>query len=101
MVIGMTGNVEKEAGQGRGVLEKGYIVTAGEMREYDRNTIQHFGMPSMVLMERAALAVAEEIEKGLCQECRCLLWQGAGIMEGMVLRQDVFCGSMGMRWTFA
>ena len=44
MVIGMTGNVEKEAGQGRGVLEKGYIVTAGEMREYDRNTIQHFGM---------------------------------------------------------
>lgn len=93
MVIGMTGNVEKEAGQGRGVLEKGYIVTAGEMREYDRNTIQHFGMPSMVLMERAALAVAEEIEKRSVPGMQVLIVAGCGnnggdgIAAGRILRQ--------------
>jgi len=43
-------------------MEKEYLVFAGEMKEYDKNTIEYFGMPSMVLMERAALAAAEEIE---------------------------------------
>ena len=33
----------------------GYLVTASEMREYDRNTIERIGIPGMVLMERAAL----------------------------------------------
>ncbi len=42
--------------------QKEYLVTSEEMRTYDRNTIEYFGVPSMVLMERAALAVAEEIE---------------------------------------
>lgn len=38
-----------------------YIVTAEEMRTYDNNTIRHFGVPSPVLMERAALCVCERI----------------------------------------
>ena len=36
-----------------------YLVTAAEMREYDRNTIEKTGIPACVLMERAALAAAE------------------------------------------
>lgn len=39
-----------------------YIVTAEEMKEYDRNTMEHIGIPGMVLMERAAWSVKEEIE---------------------------------------
>lgn len=37
------------------------IVTAEEMRHYDSYTIKTIGIPSLVLMERAALAVRDEI----------------------------------------
>ncbi len=40
-----------------------YLVSASEMKAADSATIQHFGMPSNVLMERAALACAEVIRK--------------------------------------
>lgn len=36
-----------------------YLVTAKEMRAYDTYTIEHIGLPALVLMERAALAVAQ------------------------------------------
>lgn len=39
-----------------------YTVTGRQMKTIDRETIQAVGIPSMVLMERAALAVAEAIE---------------------------------------
>jgi NAD(P)H-hydrate epimerase len=39
------------------------VVTAQEMREIDRVTIQEFGIPSLVLMERAGLAVAARIRE--------------------------------------
>lgn len=39
------------------------LVTGGQMREIDKNAIENVGIPSMVLMERAALSVAEEIER--------------------------------------
>ncbi len=38
-----------------------YIVDAEEMRRADENTIQYFGMPQLVLMERAALAARDAI----------------------------------------
>lgn len=41
------------------------LVNSREMKECDTNTIQYFQVPSMVLMERAALGVVEEIER--CQ----------------------------------
>jgi NAD(P)H-hydrate epimerase len=44
---------------------KQYLVTAEEMRRYDSYTIHHIGIPSMVLIERAALVVLEEIESRL------------------------------------
>lgn len=37
------------------------VLTALQMKEYDRNTIDYVGIPSMVLMERAALSVYDEI----------------------------------------
>lgn len=38
------------------------ILTSNQMKELDRYTIEEIGIPSMVLMERAALAVFEEIK---------------------------------------
>ena len=34
-----------------------YLVNSQEMKQCDKNTIAYYGMPSMVLMERAALSV--------------------------------------------
>ena len=40
-----------------------YIVDAKQMREIDRRTIEEIGIPALVLMERAAEAVAAQAEK--------------------------------------
>ena len=39
-------------------MKKEYLVSAGEMKQLDNNTINITGIPSLVLMERAAFAVA-------------------------------------------
>lgn len=39
-----------------------YTVTGAQMKQIDQNTIEEIGIPSVVLMERAALAVAEAVE---------------------------------------
>jgi NAD(P)H-hydrate epimerase len=39
------------------------LVSAAEMKELDRNTIEHHGVPSMVLMERAALASVDTLHE--------------------------------------
>ncbi len=38
-----------------------YVVTASEMKRCDANTTERYHMPSLLLMERAALATVEEI----------------------------------------
>lgn len=38
-----------------------YLVSAAEMKRYDRNTIEKIGIPQCVLMERAALAAMEQV----------------------------------------
>lgn len=40
-----------------------YLVNSREMKTCDTNTIEHFKVPSMVLMERAALSVIEVIQE--------------------------------------
>lgn len=40
-----------------------YLVNSHEMRQYDNNTSEVLGVPSLLLMEQAALAACEEIEK--------------------------------------
>ncbi|MBS1233381.1 MAG: hypothetical protein H6R42_1035, partial [Nitrospirae bacterium] len=39
------------------------VVTAKEMKEIDSKTIREFGLSSIVLMERAGLAVSESIKE--------------------------------------
>lgn len=41
------------------------LVDSKQMKQCDTNTIEHFGISSLVLMERAAMGVVEEIEKCL------------------------------------
>jgi hydroxyethylthiazole kinase-like uncharacterized protein yjeF len=40
-----------------------YVVSAQQMREIDRFTIEQIGIPSLVLMENAGVAVVREVEK--------------------------------------
>lgn len=40
-----------------------YLQHAAAMRELDRHTIEDLGVPSLVLMERAALAIADAVEE--------------------------------------
>lgn len=47
-----------------------YAVTGRQMKEVDQDTIQRIGIPSVVLMERAALAVADAAER-LARERPC------------------------------
>lgn len=57
------------------------LVDSRQMKECDNNTIEHFGVPSLVLMERAAMGVAEEIEKCLAnspEQREALLVCGTG-----------------------
>lgn len=42
-----------------------WIVNSEEMKACDRNTIRHFGVPSLVLMERAALHVVEQVQRAV------------------------------------
>lgn len=53
--------IPDEAGKG-GVMKR--ILTAAQMRQADHNTIETMGIPSLVLMERAALSCVEELENG-------------------------------------
>jgi NAD(P)H-hydrate epimerase len=53
------------------------VVTAAEMREIDRTTIEEYGIPSFVLMERAGLAVAAKV-KEVCAGRKVLVLCGSG-----------------------
>ena len=74
-----------------------YLVTAAEMKACDRYTTEGFGMPSLVLMERAALACAQELlsEKRLRGK-RTLIAAGCGnnggdgLAVGRLLMQEGF-----------
>lgn len=61
-------------------MRKEYLVTASEMKKYDNYTIEQIGIPSMVLMERAALAVVDAVEDSFCnlEEKRILVVCGGG-----------------------
>ena len=56
------------------------LVTGKQMKEIDGYAIRKVGIPSLVLMERAALAVADEIEKryGKLSGQRLLVFCGTG-----------------------
>ena len=63
--------------------EMKYIVSADEMKLYDRNTIEKIGIPAIVLMERAALSAFERIRERL-SSFGCKKGQGSVlVMAGM------------------
>ena len=58
---------------------KQYVVTASEMKRYDVNTIEKYHMPSLLLMERAALVTVEEMERARGDSpCKVLVMAGCG-----------------------
>ena len=80
-----------------------YAVTGKQMKAIDEDTINRIGIPSVVLMERAALAVAgaaETLMAGRYKKSRQGLRRSAerGTTERMGSRQDGFCGGEAMRY---
>ena len=66
------------------------LIDSKQMKQCDKNTIEHFGVPSLVLMERAALAVTEEIE--ICFR-ECIKAEGAQNDRGMEGKKAlIVCG---------
>lgn len=55
-----------------------YVVDSQQMKSIDNYTIQEIGIPSLVLMERAALAVVEQIEKRVDKKDSILCLCGTG-----------------------
>ena len=55
-----------------------YLVDAKKMKQCDQAAIEELGIPSLVLMERAALAVTEEILKARPQPAPVLVVCGSG-----------------------
>jgi len=58
-------------------------VTSDEMRRYDRNTSERFGVKPEILMERASICVADEVEKyiasrGKDRKYTALVFAGVG-----------------------
>lgn len=70
-----------------------YLVTAAEMKRYDRNTSGHFKVPSIVLMERAALACLQVITDRQAQLEKAL--EGSGMMPGRRVLVAAGCGNNG------
>lgn len=68
--------MDREKGRGIGVK---YLVTQAEMKQYDNNTIKRLKMPSIVLMERAALVTVRQLGKELGRGAyRVLVVSGCG-----------------------
>lgn len=55
-----------------------YLLTAQEMRNFDQYTIEHVGLPGVVLMENAGRAVAEEIQEAYPNPGRAVVLAGSG-----------------------
>ena len=55
-----------------------YLATSKEMKQIDWFTMNQIGIPSMVLMERAALRAVEELERDLKERDKILIICGTG-----------------------
>ena len=67
------------------------VVTAAEMREIDRVTIEEMGLPALVLMERAGAAVAAKAEELLSgKKVLVLCGSGSNGGDGLVAARHLF-----------
>ena len=71
-----------------------YITDVREAKEIDRMTIQEIGIPSMVLMEKAALAVAGCVKSNAAMCWQSAVWEIMAVM-GLLLQEC--CGRMDIR----
>ena len=55
-----------------------FLVNSREMRQYDKNTTEFFKVPSLILMEQAAIAACEEIVKSADKKESILIVCGNG-----------------------
>lgn len=64
-----------------------YVLNAIEMKKVDNDTIEEIGIPSMVLMERAALSVAQEVAKHIvsAQPVLCICGCGNNGADGLAV----------------
>lgn len=71
-----------------------YLTTAEEMKYCDTQTIEYFQVPSLVLMERAACGVAQEVFKSMGGHGKILVLSGTGnnggdaVAAGRILYED-------------
>ncbi len=67
------------------------VVTAEEMRAIDRKTIEQYGIPGAVLMERAGLSVSQKIRE-LFEKRKIVVLAGSGNNggDGIVAARDLF-----------
>ncbi|MCM1126786.1 MAG: NAD(P)H-hydrate dehydratase [Lachnospiraceae bacterium] len=77
-----------------------YAVTAAEMKQYDRETILRVGIPSLVLMERAALETVRILCKERGRIHRALILAGTGNNGGDGLAVGRILASKGIKVTF-
>lgn len=55
-----------------------YVVNSAQMKSCDQGIIKHYQVPSLVLMERAALAVVEEMKARIPSDASVLIVCGSG-----------------------
>ncbi len=77
-----------------------YVLKADEMKMCDQNTIKRVGLPSMALMERAALAVCEEIAATEQKMDKALVVAGVGNNGGDGLAAGRLLALQGVQVTF-
>jgi len=68
------------------------VVTASEMRNIDKISIEEIGIPSLVLMERAGLSVIKRIKERFPQDKSIVIVAGGGNNggDGLVIARNLF-----------
>lgn len=77
-----------------------YIVSPEEMKQSDTNTIEYYGIPSAVLMERAALQIAAYIKEQWGKAAEILVVAGTGNNGGDGLAAGRILALLGFKVTF-
>ncbi|MDE7286932.1 MAG: bifunctional ADP-dependent NAD(P)H-hydrate dehydratase/NAD(P)H-hydrate epimerase, partial [Lachnospiraceae bacterium] len=77
-----------------------YVLKAHEMKAYDRDTSERIGIPSMVLMERAALAAVDVILRKRHMPGKVLIVAGMGNNGGDGLAIGRLLALRGVKVTF-
>ena len=77
-----------------------YIVTAKEMKIYDSYTIEEIGIPSLLLMERAALQMADVLSEHIGKGTKVIIFAGTGNNGGDALAVGRILAERGAWVTF-